>query len=151
MKTKKNSTASQLPNIYRIFTENNALYLCKKIPIRPLTQSNYKEIVNVLFKLLVFVIFVILIFATTILIYFDYQKSSKLKDAIYRREKIQNQINFWQSVLQKYPGYKDAYFRIAFLQYQIKDFSGAKENVKKALLLDPNYTDAKKLDAMLDK
>ena len=67
-----------------------------------------------------------------------------------QREKLQSQVNFWTSVSDKYNGYKDVYFRIALLEYQLLNFDKAREYDNKALLLDPNDKNAKNLQEILN-
>ena len=66
------------------------------------------------------------------------------------RQEMQERINFWQSIANKYEGYKDAYFQMAILDYQLGNFQKAKTENKKALTLDPNFEDAKKLELLLE-
>jgi hypothetical protein len=80
-----------------------------------------------------------------------YKNTMVLIAGVNQRQQIQYKINFWQSIAQKYNGYKDAYFQIAVLQYQLGDVRSAKQENTKALLLDPNFNDAKKLDSLLKK
>jgi tetratricopeptide (TPR) repeat protein len=88
------------------------------------------------------------------IIYFSvnvYKDGNKLIMLYANREELQSKINFWKSIADKYEGYKDAYFMIANLSYQLGDTRNAKIYNNKALLLDPNYLDAKKLDMILQK
>jgi len=66
-----------------------------------------------------------------------------------QRQQIQDKINFWQSIADKYEGYKDAYFQMAILDYNLGNFKKAKLDDQKALTLDPNFEDAKNLNAVL--
>jgi tetratricopeptide (TPR) repeat protein len=63
---------------------------------------------------------------------------------------LQSKANFWQAIIDKYDGYKDAYFQKALLEYNLGQIDKAKEDNAKALLLDPNFTDAKKLETVLN-
>lgn len=144
--SKTKTQASQFPNIYRLITENNILKIIENALIRSPKQSNPKKAVKIFLS---FVIFVFLLSGSVILALGIYQKYTELNTINIQREKINNEISFWQSVLQKYPGYKDAYFSIALLEYQLKDYGISKENNEKALQLDPNFADAKKLEEIL--
>ena len=81
-------------------------------------------------------------------IYRSYKSLNKLDE---QRQNLKSQISFWQSVASKYPEYKDSYFRIAMLEYELGDSTKAKEFDRKALLLDPNYVDALTLQNVLEK
>ena len=80
-----------------------------------------------------------------------YTNYKNLRKTEIQRQNLQSQINFWQSVADKYSGYKDSYFRIAVLEYRLGNFSEAKNYNQKALLLDPNFADAKQLEVFIDK
>lgn len=147
--SKTKTQASQFPNIYRLITENNILKIIENALIRSPKQSNPKKAVKIFLSFLFFIFFVVLISGSVILALGIYQKYTEFNTIYTQREKINNEISFWQSVLQKYPGYKDAYFRIALLEYQLKDFGISKENNEKSLQLDPNFADAKKLEEIL--
>lgn len=67
------------------------------------------------------------------------------------REKITKEIAFWQEVVQKHSGYRDGYFTLALLEYQLGDRKKAQEYVKKTLILDPNFERGRILEGILDK
>ena len=100
---------------------------------------------------MVSLILVILIIGISFLSFRIFTNLNKAIQINIQREKIQGQINFWKSVSDKYPGYKDSYFRIAELEYTLGDFKKANEFNTKALFLDPNYNDAKKLELLLSR
>ncbi len=80
--------------------------------------------------------------------YKNYQENKRLGE---KRQNIETQIKFWQSVNQKYPGFRDSYFQSALLEYQLKDFDKSREHLKEALRLDPNFKDGIKLQEILNK
>jgi len=80
-----------------------------------------------------------------------YQNSSQAVQINNQRRDLQSKINFWQSIIDKYDGYKDAYFQKALLEYKLGQIDKAKDDNQKALLLDPNFADAKKLETVLEK
>ena len=65
------------------------------------------------------------------------------------RSQLQNEVTYWENIANKYKGYRDVDYRIAALQYKLGNISESQKYVKKALQLDPNYQDAKDLDAEL--
>jgi tetratricopeptide (TPR) repeat protein len=67
-----------------------------------------------------------------------------------QRQNLQSKANFWQAIIDKYDGYKDAYFQKALLEYSLGQIDKAKADNSKALLLDPNFSDAKKLETILN-
>lgn len=151
MKNKeKKHSASQFPNIYRFITENPIVQRFKNASIRLLNQPKLRktvEVISISFLSISIVILILGISISAISLVRYYQTYAKISA---QRQNLQSQINFWQSIADKYDGYKDAYFRIALLEYQLSDFQKAKDFNAKALVLDPNFDDAKKLEAILD-
>ncbi len=64
---------------------------------------------------------------------------------------ITQEINHLQKIVNQYAGYRDAYVRLAALEYQIGDKDSAKASVQKALELDPNFEGTKVLGAKIEK
>ncbi len=58
---------------------------------------------------------------------------------VQERVQLQKEIAYWQQVSEKYHGYRDVYYRIATLQYQLGNVSETQIYVKKTLELDPNF------------
>jgi len=52
---------------------------------------------------------------------------------------IKKIISFWEEILEKYPDYRDGYLQLAYLYYKTYQDDKAKENLTKALELDPNF------------
>jgi hypothetical protein len=139
-KTKNINLASQFPNIFRIITEN----------------KYYKSILGskkAFYALSGFMFFVTIVLAagTMIASLSLYRNVSSLLQLTNNRRELISKLNFWTSISDKYEGYKDAYFQIATLEYKLGDINKAKQANLKALLLDPNFGDAKKLEVLLDK
>jgi len=59
---------------------------------------------------------------------------------------IQKLINYWEEILKKYPNYRDGYLQLAYLYYKVYKDNKAKENLAKALELDPNFEPSIKLE-----
>jgi hypothetical protein len=135
---KLSKLAQQFPNIFRIIPESN---LVKKI-----FKSKHLFYITSAFVLCVSLIFLVGIVVVGINIY---NNVKTVTSEIGQRQEIQNKINFWQSIADKYQGYKDAYFQIAVLEYNLGDLEKAKQANTKALILDPNFEEAKKLGELL--
>lgn len=146
---KKFLKTPQFPNIYRTITESHIAKRVNKAWNRLPNQSNLKKSLKVLIFIFFTVFFVIIVFSVVISTKNIYYQLVDLNNLLVKRQNVQSQINFWNSVSQKYPGYKDAYFRMAVLEYQLGDFNSSKLYNNKALLLDPNFKDAKKLENLL--
>lgn len=80
--------------------------------------------------------------------YKNYQENKKLGE---ERKNIEIQIKFWQSINQKYPNYRDSYFQLALLEYQLKDFDKSRAYLNEVLRLDPNFKEGIKLQEILNK
>lgn len=131
----------QFPSIYRRITE--------KLKFRLSWQPKPNEYVIFVLSLVSVAVSTVLIIGIVFFVLMVYQNTVLTVNTVNQRQNIENKINFWQSVIDKYDGYKDAYFQKALLEYQLKDFSEAKIDNQKALLLDPNFEDAKKLENVL--
>jgi len=134
MKKKKiNKKTSKFPNIYRIITERGALILRKRMTIISM--------------------YVIVYLAMTVIIAYltinFYQNFSTYQKVSSERIKIVSQINTWQSIIKKYKDFKDGYLQIAVLEYRLGDYNKARVYCDKALLLDPEYSDAIELNKKL--
>ncbi|MBI4999241.1 hypothetical protein HZB97_00535 [Candidatus Gottesmanbacteria bacterium] len=64
-------------------------------------------------------------------------------------QKIRQEVSFWEKVAMEKQDYRDAYIRLAILNYQIYETERAKEYLKKALELDPNFEPAREIKKML--
>lgn len=68
-----------------------------------------------------------------------------------QRKMVQEEINYWEKVVSRYKGYRDGYFQLALLEYQLGNREKAAAYVKQALFLDPNFAPAQELQAILQK
>lgn len=64
---------------------------------------------------------------------------------VQEREHLEKEVAYWQSVADKYQGYRDVYYRIASLQFKLGNTDASKEYVQKALELDPNFPEGRVL------
>jgi len=62
---------------------------------------------------------------------------------------IKKLISGWEGVLEKYPDYRDGYLQLAYLYYKIYQDKKAKENLTKALRLDPNFSPTEELKKLI--
>ncbi len=148
---KKIHLASQFPNIYRRITEKLAFKKLPKIKFIPSWRDKLNKIPLSLKILTTLIVIIALVCGIGFFGLRTYQDFAKTQQILAQRQQIQAKINFWQSISDKYDGYKDAYFQMAMLDYQLGNFQKAKLENEKALSLDPNFTDAIKLEAVFDK
>lgn len=67
--------------------------------------------------------------------------NSRFKDVestVFIECRLREEIRQWEDVLEKQPGYRDGYLRLALLYYQLSEDSEALNNWQKAWQLDPN-------------
>lgn len=62
---------------------------------------------------------------------------------------ITSEITHWQRVVSDHADYRDGYFRLALLHYQLGDIAHASEYVEKSLALDPNFEAGRNFKAKL--
>jgi len=55
------------------------------------------------------------------------------------KSSITKEIGYWRKVVKEYADYRDGYFRLALLYYQLGERNRASEYVEKSLALDPNF------------
>lgn len=140
----------KFPNISRIITENKIFKKLFKLQFRLLKKSKHKRII-LYFLTVSAIITIFLLFIINFILGAKLYKYIKTYSVLtVQRQEINRKINFWQSFTQKYDSYKDAYFQIALLEYQLGNFEKAKEYNKQALLLDPGFEDAKNLEVLLE-
>ena len=59
------------------------------------------------------------------------------------------EVGFWEKNLSKYPGYRDAYFRLAVLEYELRNFEKSEDYLEKVFKLDPSFEEGEKLEKLL--
>lgn len=74
----------------------------------------------------------------------------KLKNMEDKRAKIVLEIKYWQGIVQKYSDYRDGYFKLAVLEYQLGNKDLAKQYSQKSLELDTNYNPAIDFEKVLE-
>lgn len=65
------------------------------------------------------------------------------------REEIEREISKWEMIISIKHNYRDAYFRLAVLNYQIFKNEESKQYLEKAMTLDPNFEEGKRLRELL--
>jgi len=62
---------------------------------------------------------------------------------------IKKLITLWEKIVAEKSNYRDGYLQLAILNYKIYENQKALESLKKALEIDPNFTEARKLEKLL--
>lgn len=73
------------------------------------------------------------------------------KELDFQRKVLASELKTWESVVQNFPNFKDAYFELAVISYRLGDLEKAREYIKKALYLDPNFEKARDLERLLGR
>lgn len=68
-----------------------------------------------------------------------------------KNKEIEKEIAYWQEFTNKNPNYRDAFMKLAILNYKEDNTEEAQKNLKKVLDLDPNYSPALELQKELEK
>lgn len=148
---KNKLSASEFPNISRLITENGLFKKTKNNKFRLLNQAKLNKIAKILGIFLVFVLTFSLAFGIVVFSIRIYSLYGYIRQINTEKQSLQDKVNFWQSVAGKYDGYKDAYFQMAVYDYQLGNYQKSKQENQQALLLDPNFENAKRLETLLDK
>lgn len=74
----------------------------------------------------------------------------KQKEIAFQKEKIQSEIKVWQDLVSKFKDYKEGYYKLSVLEYEIGNIDKAKFYLNQALNIDPNFEKAKDLKRILD-
>ena len=117
------------PSIYRFITER--LILVKLL-----------HFTIIIITCLLSVLLLIRIIQQSILIRQNIDETQKLKA---QREQLVGELRNLKVMEPQYTGYRDIYFRIATLNYQLGDVDESKKYIKKALDADPNFKEGQVL------
>ncbi len=63
---------------------------------------------------------------------------------------IAQEAVYWQNVEKTYPNYRDSYFQLALIAYQVGNLKRARLYLKQAEAIDPNYQGIAKLQKYLN-
>lgn len=68
-----------------------------------------------------------------------------LRKASAQESYIREERTYWEDVVKRHPGYRDAYFKLAILSFQLGEREKAKEYLQEVFLIDPNFEEGRKL------
>ncbi len=80
-------------------------------------------------------------------IYTNFEKQKELTNEKFR---VLREVSFWENEIKVRPGFRDGYMQLALLNFQLKNFNESRENLDKALVLDPNFEKGRELERLLD-
>ncbi len=79
------------------------------------------------------------------------EKMKQYELVLQEKKQFVQQKSYWQSVTHQFPNYRDAHFRLGVLAYQEGNKNKAKEEITKALEIDPSFTEAKLFAEKIDR
>lgn len=94
-------------------------------------------------------LFLAIIVATVYMGLIVYKNLSLQENFLQQKEKIVSQILYWQDVVAKHGDYRDAYFTLALLEYQLGEKQKTRYYLEKALTIDPNFEQGRQLEQLL--
>ena len=68
-----------------------------------------------------------------------YRSFANYSDVLNERQEVVDSLNFWNKEVIDKPGYRDGYFSLALIYYQLGEVDQSSENLDKALGIDPNF------------
>lgn len=75
----------------------------------------------------------------------------KVDQLLAQPDEVRQEIEAWEQITQDFPGYRDAYLKLTVLYFTLYQNDKARENLDKALRLDPNFEPAKDFERVLNK
>lgn len=81
-------------------------------------------------------------------LYHNLQEERKIEE---ERGKTEKELAFWKESLNTYKNSRDIYFKIATLEYRLGNKNGARENLNKALEVDPNFKEGREMEKQINQ
>lgn len=79
------------------------------------------------------------------------QKLEEIRKIKNQPAELRKEIQKWEKIVQNKPDYRDGYFQLAVLHYQLYEDKKAKVYLEKVLSLDPNFEPGKRLKDLMGK
>ncbi|MDP3998350.1 MAG: hypothetical protein Q8P89_01945 [bacterium] len=74
---------------------------------------------------------------------------TEVENRINQPRRVKEEIENWEKIAQDFPGYRDAYLKLAHLYYSVYQNDQSRQNLKKTLELDPNFEPAQEMEKIL--
>lgn len=127
-KAKPKEESKKLPRNYRIITEK--------------IHSDH----------VVFSVGIICVLIALVVVSFDLYSNYKLQRELKAEKvKVVKDLAYWQKQVGEKPSFRDGYFSLAVIYYQLKDFKNSSENLEMAMSIDPNFEKGKELRMLLEE
>lgn len=142
---KSPSNSRTIPDFVKTSSGKPALF---RLSFPKLSPSKLLRVYRVALKIFIVIIFILAV----AIVGLDLDANIKAKQEIdLEREKLTQELKFWENFISKHQDYKDAYFKLSILEYKLGDASKSKMYVEKGLTLDPNSQEGKKIEEFLGK
>jgi|WetSurMetagenome_2_1015567.scaffolds.fasta_scaffold378874_1 hypothetical protein len=98
----------------------------------------------------IFLLGISCVLAAILVVSIDLYRNYKLQRGLTNEKiKVLNELVYWQNEIKAKTDYRDGYFKLAILNYQLKDYGKAQEYLSKTMSLDPNFEKGKELEQLL--
>ncbi|OGH47812.1 MAG: hypothetical protein A3A51_03850 [Candidatus Levybacteria bacterium RIFCSPLOWO2_01_FULL_39_10] len=133
-------------------TKNKKTYKKAKAAKAKKFPSNYLNFPEGLRKEeLLFVLGILTIFTAILIISADiYTTIKDQKRVTNEKVRILNEISFWENEVKEKPNFRDAYFNLALLNYEIRKFDEARVYLNKVFSLDPDFEEGRRLEEIIE-
>ncbi len=78
-------------------------------------------------------------------------QSGDSSDTQSQYDRLIKQYDYWKSVIAQHPNYRDGYYMLATLSYQLGNYPDTRSYITRVQELDPNYPGIEVLSALLPK
>lgn len=139
---------AEIKNYYRRITE--LLPLSFKLFIKNLRKdfslALKRENINLQFSNFT-ILFLIMLFI--FLLIYGALSYMNLQEMTEKRSSIKNNLSYWEEIIGKHPNVPDSYYNAAIYAATLSEKQKALEFLDKALYLDPDFEEAKRLERSL--
>ena len=98
----------------------------------------------------IFTLGILCIFAAILVVSANLYKNLKEQKALVNEKiKVLREEAYWENEIKLKPDFRDAYFSLALINYQLNDLNKANEYLAKTLSLDPNFEKGRELGKLL--
>lgn len=80
-----------------------------------------------------------------------YENINQVTKIQIQRKEAEHQVSYWENVVKEHPNYRDAYFTLALLEYQLGNSANARSYLDKTFYIDPNFEEGRKLERLLNR
>lgn len=82
--------------------------------------------------------------------YFLWKNNLLLEKIKKEKSEVVQNIKYWETVVERHPDYRDAYFQLSLLEYRLGEKEKSKKYLQKTLELDPYMIEGDKLGKLLN-